>query len=162
MDIYLEPCKAEDFESYYAIRCGESDIFWMGYDGPPARQIMKNVFMSRLGENRFEQPGDKRIYMIKVDGRNVGFIQFSLSDEGLEFGYSVLDEERGNGYGSAGIKIAVEMARTYSNHCFAHIRDDNIASQKAMMKAGLKPTEDVEMKYFPQSGVIGYRKYVLQ
>ena len=159
--ISLEPSQQSDFEDYYAIRCGESDIFWMGYEGPPARDTMANVFMSRLGEKRFEQPGDKRIYMIKKDGKNVGFIQLSLSEEGLEFGYSVLDGQRGKGYGSEGIKQAVKIAKRYRYKCFAHIRDDNIASQKAMMKAGLKPTDEVEMKAFPKSGMVGYRKYVL-
>ena len=159
--VELAACCAEDFEDYYAVRCGESDIFWMGYEGPPARETMHRVFMSRLGTNSFENPGDKRIYMIRADGRNVGFIQFSLSEEGLEFGYSVLDQERGKGYGSAGMKLAVALARHYHENCFAHIRDDNIASQKAMMKAGLVPTEDAELKFFPAGGPGPYRKYIL-
>lgn len=159
--ITVVPCVKEDFEDYYAIRCGKSDIFWMGYDAPPARDVMERVFMSRLGGNRLEQPGDKRIHMIKADGRNVGFIQFTLSEEGLEFGYSVLDGERGKGYGSAGMKLAVDMARQISDRCFAHIRDDNFASQKAMTRAGLRPTDEVEMKPYPVSGIVGYRKYVL-
>ena len=158
----LVPCSLSDFEDYYAIRCGESDIFWMGYEGAPERETMFKVFTSRLGDNRLELPGDKRIYMIKADGRNVGFIQFTLSEEGLEFGYSVLDEERGKGYGSAGMVKAVALARRYSNCCFAHIRDDNIASQKAMKKAGLKPTEEYEMKNYPKTGMVAYRKYILE
>lgn len=159
--ITLEPCREADFEDYYAIRCGESDIFWMGYDGPPSREVMKDVFMSRLGGGRLALPGDKRINMIKADGRNVGFIQYTITDEGLEFGYSVLDGERGRGYGSAAMQIAVREARKYCETCVAHIRDDNIASQRAMMKAGLVPTDDVELKLFPRTGYVGYRKYIL-
>ena len=162
MIVELVPCSLSDFEDYYEIRCGESDIYWMGYNGPPDKEAMRKVFMTRLGGNRFETPGDKRIHMIKVDGKNVGFVQFSLSDEGLEFGYSVLDQKRGHGFGSAGMKLAVEQARMYGYKCFAHIRDDNIASQKAMMKAGLKPTSKYEMKPFPGSGIIAYREYVLE
>lgn len=161
VNVTVEPCIESDFDDYYAIRCGESDIFWMGYDGPPEREMMKKVFLSRLGGNCLEKPGDKRIYMIKADDRNVGFIQFSLSDEGLEFGYSVLDQERGKGYGSSGMTCAVRMAKQFSDYCFAHIRDDNIASQKAMMEAGLKPTDEYEMRPFPKTGMVAYRKYVL-
>ena len=159
--IKLVPSEMNDFVDYFAIRCGESDVFWMGYDGPPDRAVMESCFKTRLGGNRFSQPGDKRIYMIKASGRNVGFIQFSLSDEGLEFGYSVLDQERGKGYGSAGMRAAAVVAKQYSDYCFAHIRDDNYASQIAMKKAGLKPTDDVVMKLFPKTGVVGYRKYEL-
>ena len=160
--VVLSPCAEEDFEDYYAVRCGESDIFWMGYEGPPDREAMRSVFMDRLGNNRLERPGDKRIHMIRTDGRNVGFIQFSLSAEGLEFGYSVLDGERGKGYGSAGMRIAAVLARQYCDHCFAHIRDDNFASRKAMTRAGLKATDDHVTKYFRGTGEVGYRKYILE
>lgn len=160
-NITLSPAEPRDFEDYYAIRCGKSDMFWMGYEKPPVRDAMERLFMGRLGTSRLEQPGDKRIYMIQADEKNVGFIQFSLGEEGLEFGYSVLDGQRGKGYGSAGMKQAVVLAKEYETCCFAHIRDDNIASITAMTRAGLKPTDDAVMKYFPQSGLVGYRKYIL-
>ena len=160
-NVIVSLARPQDFEDYYAVRCGKSDIFWMGYDKPPARDAMEQLFMCRTGTNRFELPGDKRIYMIRADGKNVGFIQFTLSDEGLEFGYSVLDGQRGKGYGSAGMKQAVVLAKEYENRCFAHIRDDNTASITAMTRAGLKPTDDVVMKYYPQTGTVGYRKYIL-
>lgn len=160
-NVTLSPAEPQDFEDYYAIRCGKSDMFWMGYEKPPVRDTMEQLFMCRLGTSRLERPGDKRIYMIQADGKNVGFIQFSLSGEGLEFGYSVLDGERGKGYGSAGMKQAVVLARKYETRCFAHIRDDNIASITAMTRAGLRPTDDVIMKHYPQTGAVSYRKYVL-
>ena len=161
-NIRLKPSALGDFDDYYAIRCGESDIYWMGFDGPPERMVMEKVFKERLGNNRFAQPGDKRIYMIQVDERNVGFIQFSLSNEGLEFGYSVLDQERGKGYGSAGIKQAVDIAKLCCDHCFAQIRDDNIASQKAMGRAGFKRTDSFIVKDFPHAKNVKYRKYILE
>ena len=161
MKVTLVPATLNDFEDYYAIRCGVSDIFWMGYDGPPERELMKNIFMSRLGDSPLTSSGDKRIYMIKADAKNVGFVQFTINDEGLEFGYSVLDQERGKGYGTAGMKLAVAEALQYSSHCFAQIRDDNIASQLAMTHAGLKATNDYKLKLFPKSGMIKYRKYIL-
>ena len=162
MAIELVPARPEDFEDYYAVKCGASEIFWMGYDGIPAREKMYEVFMSRLGSVRFSQPSDKRINMIRVDGRNVGMIQFTLSEEGLEFGISIREDEQGKGYGTEGMKQAVRMAGQYADQLFAHIRDDNYPSQKALTRAGLQPTDDVRMMDFPQTGKVGYRKYVLQ
>lgn len=158
-NIVLVPAVPDDYEDFFAIRCGESDVFWNGYEGPPEKNMMRDIFMARLGDHALEQNGDKRIYMIKADGRNVGYIGMTYSDEGIEFGYSVLDPERGKGYGSEGMKQAVKLAKQYSDHCFAHIRDDNIASQKAMAKAGLFPTEDVAPRYFLNTGWVGFRKY---
>ena len=159
MNIVLKPAEPKDFEDYYEVKCGESEIFWMGYDGVPSRDLMYQVFMSRLGSLRFEKPGDKRINMIQVNGLNVGMIQFTLSEEGLEFGISLKESEQGKGYGTIGMKQAVDVAKQYSNYCFAHIRDDNLASQHALMKAGLKPTNCFEIKFFPQTGTVKYRKY---
>ena len=159
--IKLKPAEIQDFDDYYDIRCGASDLYWMGYEKEPDRTMIQQIFLERLGIRRFSLPGDKRIYMITDDGANVGFIQFSLSEEGLEFGISVKDEQRGKGYGSEGMKQAAALAREFSDRCFAHIRDDNVASQKALMGAGLKPTNEVEMKSFPKVGMIRYRKYIL-
>lgn len=158
-NVKLVPCKEEDFDDYFRVKCGESEIFWMGYAGKPKRELMRNCFMSRLGDHNLLDPGDKRIYMIKVDDKNVGMIQFTLSDEGLEFGISIDKEEQGKGYGSAGMKLAVIEAGKYSEHCFAHIRDDNYASQKALMRAGLKRTDKFKMVDFPQTGEVAYRLY---
>ena len=157
--VRLKPAEENDFDDYYDVKCGKSEIFWMGYEGIPARDTMQKVFYSRLGSSRFKQSGDKRIYMIQVDGKNVGMIQLSLSEEGLEFGYSIKESEQRKGYASAAMRQAVEIAKEYSNSLFAHIRDDNIGSIKVCMSAGLKSTDDVEMKMFPQTGMIGYRRY---
>lgn len=99
--------------------------------------------------------------MIKDDGRNVGFIQLTCSDEGTEFGISIRDEERGKGYGTAGMKLAVAIARKHCQRCFARIRDDNYASQYALMKAGFKRTDQYEMREYPQAGLFAYRRYEL-
>lgn len=157
--VRLKPAEEKDFEDYYEVKCGQSEILWMGYDGIPARDMMERVFHSRLGSCRFERPGDKRIFMIQADGKNVGMIQFSLSEEGLEFGLSVKESEQRKGYASVGMQQAVEIARAYSDHLFVHIRDDNTGSIRACMSAGLKPTDDVELKEFHKAGLVPYRKY---
>ena len=157
--IRLTIAKKEDFEDYYKIRCGESDIFWMGFDGPPEREVMKKVFDSRSAGAPFENNGDKRIYMVKVENNNVGFVQFSLTEEGIELGYSILDEERGKGYGSDALSEAVKLAGEIRNCVIAEIRDDNEASKRVIGKAGLKPTEEGSYKYFKGTGDVFFRRW---
>ena len=123
--IELIGAKPEDFDDYFRIKDSDSDVFWMGFDGRPDRNKLYDCFMNRTADKPLSKSGDKRIYMINVNGRNVGVIQFSLSEEGLEFGISVAESEQGKGYGSAGMKLAVKEAVKYSDRCFAHIRDDN-------------------------------------
>lgn len=160
--IKLLPAKRKDFEDYYKIRCGESDIFWMGFDGPPKREIIEKVFSERLGASTLEKVGDKRIYMIKVADENVGFVQFSKIDEGLELGYSILDECRGKGYGSEALCEAVCLAKTMSNCLVAYIRDDNEASKRVIEKAGLKPTDEANLEFFKGTGEVLHRRWELR
>ena len=160
--IELVGAMPEDFEDYFAIKDTDSDVFWIGFEGRPNRDKLYACFMERTADRDFGNPGDKRIYMIRADGRNVGMIQFTLSEEGLEFGIGVMEREQGKGYGSAGMKLAVKEAVRYSDRCFAHIRDDNFASQHALMSAGLERTDEAEIKMFPQSGPVMYRLYILR
>ncbi len=160
--IKLAVAKKEDFEDYYKIRCGESDIFWMGFDGPPERDVMEKVFDARSEGASFEKNSDKRIYMVKAKDKNVGFVQFSLTEEGIELGYSILDEEQGKGYGSAALSEAVKLASGIRSWVIAEIRDDNEASKRVIEKAGLKPTEEGSFEFFKGTGEVFFRKWKVQ
>ena len=97
--VSIEDAKRTDFDDYYKIRCGKSDIYWMGYEAPPQYESLKKVFHSRIVESSFSNIGDKRIYMIKYTKRKmiVGFIQLSLTLDGVEIGYSVMEQYQGKG-----------------------------------------------------------------
>lgn len=57
--IELNEATLDDFDDYYAIRCGKSDIYWMGYEKAPDRDLMYKSFKGKVG-NHIEalgQPG---------------------------------------------------------------------------------------------------------
>ena len=111
--VTIEDAKRTDFDDYYKIRCGKSDIYWMGYEAPPQYESLKKVFNSRIVESSFSNIGDKRIYMIKYTKRKmiVGFIQLSLTLDGVEIGYSVMEQYQGNL--RRGGKLAVWTGRAW-------------------------------------------------
>lgn len=164
MDVILAGSAEEDFEDYYKIKCGDSDIYWMGFEGKPDRETLYRCFMSRLGDSPLEKEGDKRIYMIKslADGevKNVGVIQFTIDPVGLEFGISVGEEHQGKGYGPKGVALAVELAKQYGRTVYARIRDDNYPSQQCFLKNGFVRTEEYEMVNYPRAGEEKFRKYL--
>ena len=53
-------------------------------------------------------------------------------------GYSIRKDARGKGYGTAGLKLTVEIAKTIipEDEIYLRVNKDNIASQKVMLKNG--------------------------
>lgn len=121
--VTIEDAKRTDFDDYYKIRCGKSDIYWMGYEAPPQYESLKKVFHSRIVESSFSNIGDKRIYMIKYTKRKmiVGFIQLSLTLDGVEIGYSVMEQYQGKGIGTQALALAVEIALKISECVYLEI-----------------------------------------
>lgn len=159
--ITIKPSTIDDFEDYYQIKCGDSDIYWMGFSSAPQRETLYSCFLTRLGDKPFHQIGDKRIYMIQRDRQSVGYIQFSLEEEGLRFGVSMDGRFQGKGYATAGMEEAIRIAKRYSDELFTYIRDDNIASQKLFLRLHFTRTDTVLMREYPRVGKIPYRKYIM-
>lgn len=65
-------------------------------------------------------------------------------------GYSIRRDERGKGYGTAGLALAVEKAREIvpENEIYLRVNKDNIASQKVMKKNGAYTAGEDETHYF--------------
>ena len=55
-------------------------------------------------------------------------------------GYSIRKEERGKGYGTAGLRLTLDIARNIipEDEIFLRVNKDNIASQKVMLKNGAR------------------------
>lgn len=160
--VKLLPASEGDFEAYFAIKSSDSDIFWMGYDGPPDKENLRTCFMGRLGSCPFEKPGNKRIYMIDAEGQKAGYIQFTFGENDVESGISVLDSFRGQGIGTKAMGQAAILLKAMDRPVLVHIRDDNFASQRIHIKAGFVPTEDVVPRFYPQTGWVPYRRYDLK
>ncbi len=65
-------------------------------------------------------------------------------------GYSIRKEERGKGYGTAGLKLTLQIAKEIvpEEEIFLRVNKDNIASQRVMLNNGAYMTGEDETHYF--------------
>lgn len=66
------------------------------------------------------------------------YLTEALRDGAGHIGYSIRKDVRGKGYGTAGLKLTVEIAKTIipEDELYLRVNKDNIASQKVMLKNG--------------------------
>lgn len=147
--VTLRKAELSDFDSYYTIKCGKSDIYWNGFETPPARDRLYASFIGRL-EDRPDQPGCMVLYLIcGPSGQVVGYTQFSYNEDGTEFAFSILAEHQGKGYGTQAVAAAVK--KTGTGCLYARIREDNAPSRRCFEKNGfVKDPSYFEDHYFPQ------------
>ena len=65
-------------------------------------------------------------------------------------GYSIRKEERGKGYGTAGLKLTVQIAKEIipEDEIYLRVNKDNIASRKVMLNNGARCTGEDKDHYF--------------
>jgi RimJ/RimL family protein N-acetyltransferase len=167
--IIIRPSKEAEFEMYYRVRCEPSDYTWMGFAGKPDRENLRNIFLQRLGTVDLSIVNTKIIFLAHL--RNcgiaeqddvIGFIQLSHNSDGMEIGYSVMEKYQGLGIGTELIHQSLNIARRYSDIVYAQIRDDNIASQKAVLKNGFIRTDEYVVVDWLHHGRENFRKYELR
>ena len=78
------------------------------------------------------------------------YLTESLRNGAGHIGYSIRNDMRGNGYGTTGLKLTLEIARGIvpENEIYLRVNKDNIASQKVMLKNGARITCEDEEHYF--------------
>jgi RimJ/RimL family protein N-acetyltransferase len=89
----------------------------------------------------------------REDGQAIGGIGFhgSADENGaVTIGYGLIPSTRGKGYASEALRELLVFARAHGVPCVRGDADhDNIASQRVMMAAGMRPAgEDARVKYF--------------
>lgn len=166
MDIVLKAASADDYDEYYKIRLDPGDIYWNGYEKAPDKDSFRKLFLERLGDSRFEQPEDRRIYLVQfAEGKDrdsgIGFIQLIKRADGVEIGYTILEEHRRHGYAAQALKLGIDLARQFNRNIYVQIRDDNIASQGVANKCGFARTEEYVVREYPEVGKMKFRKYRL-
>ena len=165
MRVFLRGTTLEDFEDYYKIRCSPSDVYWNGYSSIPEKESFRTIFMSRLSTASFQEPEDRRLYLICIDDESsedaVGFVQLIFRQNAVELGYSVMDGYQGKGIATKALSLAVKIAETHNERIIVRIRDDNFASQKVALRNGFIPTDSVRIKYYPGHGEEILREYML-
>ena len=82
-------------------------------------------------------------YQILLDGEVVGGIGFHgpPRDGLVEVGYGVVESVRGRGVATASLRLLMEIAAGYPevNRICGRTTPDNVASQRVMLAAGLRP-----------------------
>jgi RimJ/RimL family protein N-acetyltransferase len=116
----------------------------------PLRQVSKTELEKDSKKDTFEMTD---FIIEKKDGSKIGFIShFTLvhpAGKHLEIGYSLVPSERGKGYGTEAVEIVVDYLFLSKDIMRVQACTDlrNVASQKALEKAGFKK-EGVKRKGF--------------
>ena len=78
------------------------------------------------------------------------FLTESLRSGAGHIGYSIRKDLRGKGYGTAGLKLTLEIARNIvpEEEIYLRVNKDNIASQKVMLKNGARMAGEDDRHYF--------------
>ena len=163
MELYLKPTTAEDYDIYYAIRCSPGDVYWNGYLSAPDKEDFRKIFLRRLGDARFEQPEDRRLFLIQVrtenDDNSVGFLQLIKREDGIDIGYTVTEANQKRGYATTALKLGIQLAKQFDDNIYVQIRDDNIPSQHVALKCKFIRTEEYTEHEYPKVGKVKLRKY---
>ena len=106
-DITIHEAVEKDFEDYYKIRCEKADVYWMGFDNFP-----------------------------EYEKKTVGFVQLSITKDGVEIGYSVIEKYQGQKIGTIALSLSVEIGLRISDKIYVEIWENNIASQTIAKKNG--------------------------
>lgn len=78
------------------------------------------------------------------------YLTDALRNGAGHIGYSIRKDMRGNGYGTAGLKLALDIARSIilEDEIFLRVNKDNIASQRVMLKNGARIAGEDSSHYF--------------
>jgi len=93
-------------------------------------------------EERYDKLGSEKAWFIieKKDGSKIGFLGLGASRGSWETGYVLIPSERGKGYGTETVQLAVDYLFLSKDtvRIQAQTNPENIASQKVLEKAGFK------------------------
>ena len=99
-------------------------------------------------------------YYLWDEGRLVGefrirhYLTEALRNGAGHIGYSIRKEDRGKGYGTAGLRLTLQAARDIvrEDEIYLRVNRDNIASRKVMLKNGARLVGGDEHHYFLRIG----------
>ena len=118
------------------------------YHGVSYHEYVENVLPALIS---YEHPAHmpdwfvpETYYYLWDEGRLVGefrirhYLTEALKNGAGHIGYSIRRDARGKGYGTAGLKLAIEAARKIisEDEIYLRVRKNNIASQKVMLNNG--------------------------
>lgn len=151
---------AGDYDEYYRIRSSPADIYWNGHLSKPDYENFKKIFLTRIQNAPFENPGDGKIFLVQIEEKiNVGFTQLIRREDCIEIGYSIIEKFQKRGYATEALKLTIPFAQHYLKRVIVCIRDDNTASQRVALKNHFARTDQYVIKNYPNTGDIKLRTY---
>ena len=78
------------------------------------------------------------------------YLTEALRNGAGHIGYSISKDDRGKGYGTAGLRLTIQIAKRIisEDEIYLRVNKDNIASQKVMLNNGAYRVEEDEDHYF--------------
>jgi RimJ/RimL family protein N-acetyltransferase len=123
-----------------------NDPEFMGEYEPISQETLTDL------EKEYDKLTEGQWFFIeKKDGSKIGYVAHFLAGGKLtSLGYSLVPSERGKGYGSEAIQIVVDYLFLSKNIIRIQAETDprNIASQKALGKAGFKKEGIIRKSFF--------------
>lgn len=97
---------------------------------PPSISDHEQWFLNRL------KCSESPYWLIRCDSEDCGVLSLTYNKfkEGYDLSWFVIPECQGKGIGTASVALATQMV--HPNKIFAHVKEDNIASQKALKNLG--------------------------
>ena len=89
-------------------------------------------------------------FIEKKDGAKIGYVAHFLRNNRVELGYSLVPDERGKGYGTEAVKIAVDYLFLSKSIMRIQVETDpkNAASQRILQKAGFMKEGEIRKSFF--------------
>jgi ribosomal-protein-alanine N-acetyltransferase len=122
-----------------------NDLDFVGEFEPVSQETQRDL------ERQYDALTEGQWFFIeKKDGTKIGYVAHFLKDKLVELGYSLVPDERGKGYGTEAVRIAVDYLFLSKNIVRIQVETDpeNVASQRILQKAGFTKEGVIRKSFF--------------
>lgn len=135
---FNEAC-LNDYDAFYEIKADKNNIIWGGFSSAPEKTKFHEWYNRTL-----EDSSNRKLYIMRVENKVVGFSSVDYTEEIPEISYGVLSDESGKGYGTEIIRqtcLAIKHSAVK-----AHVSEKNIGSIRCFEKNGFVKTSYSETR----------------
>lgn len=163
MDLQLRKCNRQDAAAQWAyvtaLPANENGLT-NPYHGVSYQDYVETVLPEQIShEHPVNMPDwfvPETYYYLWDGDRLVGefrirhYLTRALQEGAGHIGYSIRREDRGKGYGTAGLKLTLEIARQIvpEDEIYLRVNKDNPASRKVMLRNGAYQAGEDEDHYY--------------
>lgn len=153
--LILRPILETDLEAIHEY-AGDKEINMMLFLPNENKEETLNFICNSIAEWKSENPHDRE-FVITLDGKVIGGIDLEECGDGvLEIGWIVNKKYRGLGIASEAAKGLVEYGfnELGAKKIIAHCDSKNRASEKVMIKIGMKLKDGNGTRTYPKTGIV--------